>query len=399
MGARILHVDLDAFFVEVCRQRHPELRDLELLVVGGRRDQRGVVQSASYGARRYGIHAGMPIAQAVRLCPQATFFQGAFSAYRDASRAVRAVLERFSPTVVMASLDEAYLDFAGTERLYPISLLPVAEELRDRVRQETGLDCSVGIGPNRMIAKLASDCAKPRGLMEVRAGWEKGFLAGLSLRALPGVGPKTAERWAELGLIEVHQVQQMEERALERLIGPDARPLKLRAQGRGGTTLSANNRLPKSVSRETTISYDVRDPAELERILALLTARVAAQLRDEQILTRTVTMKLRHDDFRTVTRRHTLETATDLDAELYLAARALFRTAFEEVRQRDRGVRLIGIAATNLGTAEEPDLFERPERSRLRRLTAAVDKVRDKFGFDSVTSATILELRQRRPKG
>ena len=397
MPARLVHVDLDAFFVEVCRQRHPELRDIELLVVGGRRDQRGVVQSASYGARQFGIHAGMPIAEAVRRCPQATFFQGAFAHYRSASLAVRAVLEEFSPTVVMASLDEAYLDFAGTERLHPVSLLPVAMELRDMVRQETGLVCSVGIGPNRMIAKLASDCAKPRGLMEVRAGWEEGFLAGLPLRALPGVGPKTAERWAELGLKDVHQVQQMEERVLERLIGADARPLKIRARGQGGTTLSTN-RLPKSVSRETTLSRDQRDPAELERILALLTARVAAQLRDEQILARTVTMKLRHDDFRTVTRRQTLETATDLDAELYHAARELFRTAFEEVRRRDRGVRLIGIAATNLATVAEPDLFERPERSRLRQLTAAVDKVRGKFGFNSVTPATILELRQRRPK-
>lgn len=397
MPARILHVDLDAFFVEVCRQQHPELRDLELLVVGGRRDQRGVVQSASYGARRFGIHAGMPIAEAVRLCPQATFFQGAFSHYRSASQAVRTVLGEFSPIVVMASLDEAYLDFAGTERLYPVSLLPVAEQLRDRVRQRTGLDCSVGIGPNRMIAKLASDCAKPRGLMEVRAGWERGFLAGLPLRALPGVGPKTAERWAELGLRDVHQIQEMEERALERLVGADARALKLRAQGQGGTVLRPN-RLPKSVSRETTLSHDMRDPAELERILALLTARVGGQLRDEQILARTVTMKLRHDDFRTVTRRQTLETATDLDAELYQAARSLFRTAFAEVRQRDRGVRLIGIAATNLSTTAEPDLFERPERGRLRQLTAAVDKVRGKFGFDAVTSATILELRQRRRK-
>ena len=397
MPARILHVDLDAFFVEVCRQQHPELRDLELLVVGGRRDQRGVVQSASYGARRFGIHAGMPIAEAVRLCPQATFFQGAFSHYRSASQAVRTVLGEFSPIVVMASLDEAYLDFAGTERLYPVSLLPVAEQLRDSVRQTTGLDCSVGIGPNRMIAKLASDCAKPRGLMEVRAGWEQGFLAGLPLRALPGVGPKTAERWAELGLRDVHQVQEMEERALERLVGADARALKLRAQGQGGTVLRPN-RLPKSVSRETTLSHDMRDPAELERILALLTARVGGQLRDEQILARTVTMKLRHDDFRTVTRRQTLETATDLDAELYQAARSLFRTAFAEVRQRDRGVRLIGIAATNLSTTAEPDLFERPERGRLRQLTAAVDKVRGKFGFDAVTSATILELRQRRRK-
>ena len=397
MPARILHVDLDAFFVEVCRHNHPELRDVELLVVGGRRDQRGVVQSASYPARRFGIHAGMPIGEAVRLCPEATFFQGSFGNYKKASLAVRAVLEDFSPVVVMSSLDEAYLDFGGTERLHPISLLPVAEQLRDQVKSATELDCSVGIGPNRMIAKLASDCAKPRGLMEVRSGWEEGFLAGLPLRAMPGVGPKTAERWAELGLTNVHQIQTMTEPALERLIGADARPLKLRAHGQGGTTLRAD-RLPKSVSRETTLSRDLRDPDRLERILALLTARVAAQLRDEQILARAVTMKLRHDDFRTVTRRRTLETATDLDAEIYLAARSLFRDAFEEVRRRDRGVRLIGVAATNLGRAAEEDLFEPPERSRLRRLTEAVDKVRGKFGFDAMTPGSIFELRRRRPK-
>jgi DNA polymerase IV len=397
MPARLLHVDLDAFFVEVCRQYYPELRQIELLVVGGRRDQRGVVQSASHAARRFGVHAGMPIAEAVRLCPQATFFQGAFVHYRDASRAVRAVLEGFSPTVVMASLDEAYLDFGGTERQYPVSLLPVAEQIRDAVKERTGLDVSVGIGPNRMIAKLASDCAKPRGLMEVRAGWERAFLAGLPLSALPGVGPKTAGRWAELGLTSVHQVQDLEERALEQLIGADARSLKVRANGRGGTVLRPD-RLPKSVSRETTLSRDLRDPEELERILALLTARVTSQLRDEQILARSVTLKLRHDDFRTVTRRQTLETATDLDAEIYRAARQLFRLAFAEVRRRDRGVRLIGVAATNLGTAAEEDLFEPAERVRLRHLTEAVDKVRNKYGFDAVTPGSITRLRGRRRK-
>jgi DNA polymerase-4 len=396
MSARILHVDLDAFFVEVCRQRHPELRGVELLVVGGRRDQRGVVQSASYGARTYGVHAGMPIAQAVRLCPAATFFQGSFVHYRDASRAVRAVLQRFSPTVVMTSLDEAYLDFAGTDRIYPVSLLPVAERIRDTVRDDTGLDCSIGIGPNRMIAKLASDCAKPRGLMEVRAGWEEGFLAGLPLSALPGVGPKTAARWAELGLTDVYQVQGMDEAALGRLVGGDARGLKRRAHGHGGSTLRGE-RLPKSVSRETTLSRDLRDPEELEAILSLLTARVAGQLREEQLVGRTVTLKLRHDDFRTVTRRRTLETATDLDAELYEAARALFREAFGEVRRRNRGVRLIGIAATNLGVAAEADLFEPPERQRLRELSAAVDKVRGKYGFGAVTSGSVLRAKRRRP--
>jgi DNA polymerase IV len=394
MGARILHVDLDAFFVEVCRQQHPELRGVELLVVGGRRDQRGVVQSASYGARRFGIHAGMPIAQAVRLCPQATFFQGAFTAYRDASRAVRAVLERHSPTVVMASLDEAYLDFAGTEQLFPVSLLPMAEQLRDEVKRDTGLDCSIGIGPNRMIAKLASDAAKPRGLMEVRAGWEEGFLAGLPLKAMPGVGPKTAARWAELGLADVHQVQDMNEAALERLIGPEARTLKRRVHGYGGTTLR-DDRLPRSVSRETTLSRDLRDPARLEATLSLLTARVAGQLREEHLVARTVTLKLRHDDFYTVNRRHTLEIATDLDAELYATARDLFRAAFADVRVRDRGVRLIGISATNLGHAAEADLFEPEARRRLRDLTVAVDQLRDKFGFAAVTPGSVLRAKRR----
>ena len=396
MPARIMHVDLDAFFVEVCRHRHPELREVDLLVVGGRRDQRGVVQSASYGARKFGVHAGMPIAEAVRLCPAATFFQGSFDHYREASAQIERVLGDFSPTVVMASLDEAYLDFGGTEQLYPGSLLPVAERLRDAVRDAAGLDCSVGIGPNRMIAKLASDFAKPRGLMEVRAGWEEGFLAGLPVSALPGVGPRTAARWAELGLVDVVQIQRMDPAQLERLVGDDAKALKLRAHGYGGTTLSAD-RLPRSVSRETTMSRDERNPARLEQLLALLTARVAAQLRDEGLLARTVTLKLRHDDFHTVTRRRTLETATSLDAELYGAARELFRLAFEDARHRDRGVRLIGIAATNLLTASSPDLFEPAERARLRRLTDAVDKVRDKYGFDAVTSANISGMKRRRP--
>lgn len=390
-----MHVDLDAFFVEVCRQRHPELRDVELLVVGGRRDQRGVVQSASYGARAFGIRAGMPIAEAVRRCPGATFFQGAFTHYREASHAVRDVLAGFSPTVVMASLDEGYLDFSGTDRLHPVSLLPVAEALRDTIRQRTGLASSVGIGPNRMIAKLASDNAKPRGLMEVRGGWEEGFLAGLPLRALPGVGPKTAERWAGLGLVNVVEIQRMGLAALENLIGPEARLLKLRAHGYGGTALHAD-RLPRSVSRETTLARDLRDPGRLERMLGLLTARVASQLREERLVARTVTLKLRHDDFHTVTRRATLEEATDLDTELFGAARVLFRAAFADVQRRDRGVRLIGIAATNLATAAAPDLFESEERARQRRLTRAVDAVRERFGFEAVGQAAFVS--ERRPR-
>lgn len=389
MTIRLMHVDLDAFFVEVCRHRHPELRDVDLLVVGGKRESRGVVQSASYGARKFGVRAGMPIAEAVRRCPGATFFQGSFAHYRDASRAVRQVLQEFSPTVVMASLDEAYLDFSGTDRLYPVSLLPVAESIRDRVREATGLDCSVGIGGNRMIAKLASDFAKPRGLMEVRAGWEEGFLAGLPLGALPGIGPVTAARWKERGLTEVAQVQAMSEAELQRHVGDAASSLKRRAHGHGGMVLRAD-RLQRSISRETTMGRDERRPERLETLLTLFAARIGAQLRKEGLVARTVALKLRHDDFRTITRRTTLREGTDLDAELLEPALQLFREAFEDVRKRDRGVRLIGISATNLAEAAEADLFEAEKRQRSRRLTDAVDQLRARYGFDAVTVARLL---------
>lgn len=392
MTIRLVHVDLDAFFVEVCRQLRPELRNVDLLIVGGRADGRGVVQSASYGARAFGVRAGMPSAEAARRCPGATFVQESFDEYRKASRAVRRVLEEFSPMVVMASLDEGYLDFTGTDRLHPVSLLPVAEEIRDRVKAEAGLDCSVGIGPNRMVAKLASDAAKPRGLMEVREGWEEGFVAGLPLRALPGIGPRTAARLESLGLTEVAQVQARSVEELEKLIGSDAKLLKRRAHGHGGRVLRGQ-RDTKSVSRETTLAKDTADPMRLEQILLRLSAHVASQLRGEGLAARTVTLKLRHGDFVTITRSHTLPAPSDLDAELTEAARALLRTAFEEVRRKGRGVRLVGVAATNLIEAPMADLFEAPERTRLRQLTSAVDRVRERFGFDAAKSGSLVQKR------
>lgn len=379
-----MHVDLDAFFVEVCRRHFPELRDVELLVVGGRRDSRGVVQSASYGARRFGVRSGMPIAQAARLCPGATFVKGSFPLYRQASRQVRAVLAGFAPMVAMASLDEGYLDFSGTDALHPVSLLPVAQRIRLAIQAETGLDCSIGIGPNAMIAKLASDFAKPRGLMEVRAGWEAGFVAGLPLRALPGIGPRTAERYAALGLTEVAQVQRMPHGDLARLVGEDdARVLAFRAAGRGRTVLRPDD-APKSVSRETTLSRDLDDHDELDRILGALVSRVAAQLRGEGLTARRVTLKLRHGDFRTVSRQVTLPDPTDLDAELRAAARRLLAGEFPDVRRRGHGVRLIGVAASLLTADAGPGLFDPPERSRLRDLTRAVDRVRARYGFNAL---------------
>ncbi len=294
----------------------------------------------------------------------------------------------------MASLDEAYLDFSGTERLYPVSLLPVAEQIRDDIRRNTGLDASIGIGPNRMIAKLASDFAKPRGLMEIRPGWEEGFVAGLELRALPGIGPKTAARLARLGLTQAAQVQAMSEESLVRLIGDGARELKWRAHGHGSAVLRPD-RLPRSVSREATLARDTTDLAYLQRLLALFVGRVAGELRAQGLVARAVVLKLRQADFRTVTRRRTLPRATDLDAELLGPARALLEAAFADSSRRGQAVRLLGLAATGLDDAAPAELFEPPQRARLRDLAAAVDRVRQKYGSDAVTPAALLSLERR----
>jgi DNA polymerase-4 len=308
---------------------------------------------------------------------------------------VREVLRRHSPVVAMASLDEAYLDYAGTERLWPVSLLPEAEAIRDGVKAATGLDCSVGIGPNRMVAKLASDYAKPRGLMEVRAGWEEGFLAGLELRALPGVGPRTAARWAERGLTTVAQVQGLAPEALAGVVGDNASWLKLRAHGHGGTTLRAG-RAVKSVSRETTFARDLRDPAEARRVLDLLAARVTAQLREEGLEARTLTLKIRWDDFTTRTRSRTLPEPTALEGEVLPAARALLDPAFAEALRARHGVRLLGIAATNLVPAGPADLFEAPARQRQRALSDVLDRVRGRYGFDAIAPGHLVDRPGRR---
>ncbi|MBP6443238.1 MAG: DNA polymerase IV [Gemmatimonadales bacterium] len=390
MSTRILHCDLDAFFVEVCRRHDPALEGVDLLIVGGRRQSRGVVQSASYGARAFGVRSGMPIAEAARRCPGATFVKGEFAWYKEASRAVRTVLERHAPLVVMTGMDEGYLDFSGTDLLHPVSLLEVATQIRHDVRRSADLDCSIGIGPNRMLAKLASDYAKPRGICEVRSGWERGFLAGLPLKALPGIGPKTADRLAARGLNDVAQVQEMPLDELGTLLGrEEAIALKRRADGAGGSIVRASGP-PKSVSRETTFPRDVTDAAALDRMLHLLTARVAGQLRDEALQAGAVVLKLRHSDFTTVTRRTTLTSPTALDAELMAAARRLLAPALAAARGKRQAVRLLGIAATALGQAEAPDLFEPEARGKARDVSRAVDAVRARFGFEAMQSARLV---------
>jgi DNA polymerase-4 len=339
----------------------------------------------------------MPIAQAARLCPTATFVRGEFANYRDASHQVQEVLERHAPMATMTGLDEGYLDFSGTDLLHPVSLLDVAEQIHDDVRETSGLHCSIGIGPNRMIAKIASDYAKPRGICEVRAGWEQGFVAGLPLAALPGIGPKTTKRFADRGLVDVAQVQAMPMAELVALVGrEEAAVLARRAEGHGGMVLRAHGPA-KSVSRETTFRRDVSSAEELDRVLMLLTSRVAGQLRDEGLVAGAIVLKLRHGDFTTVTRRTSITVPTALDLELLAPARLLLKPAFAEARRRGQGIRLLGIGTTRLVESEAPDLFEAEERKRQREVTTAVDAVRAKYGFDAMKSGRLVKRREEAP--
>ena len=285
---------------------------------------------------------------------------------------MRGTLERFAPTVVMASLDEGYLDFTGTERLHPVSLLPVAEAVRDTVRADAGLDVSIGIGPNRMVAKLASDAAKPRGSWRCAPGWEEGFLAGLPLRALPGIGPDDGTTaggsWA---CSDVWQVQQMAEaRARRASSATRRRLLKLRAHGWGGTVLRSDRPATLREPRDDLRPRRARPRRARDDAAALRHARVEPAARRAARWRAPSRSSCGTTTSTTVTRSATLREATDLDRDLFEAVRPLFVEAFGDAcRQRNRGVRLIGVSATNLTRASAPDLFEAPQRERLRQLS------------------------------
>ena len=359
MGARILHVDLDAFFVEVCRQRHPELRDVELLVVGGRRDQRGVVQSASYGARRYGIHAGMPIAQAVRLCPQATFFQGSFPHYRDASRAVRAgaraLLADRGHGLARRGLPRFRRHGAAVPRLAPAGRGAApgrgAQGHRARLQRRHRTqpdDRQAGLGRRQATRPDGGSAG-----LGTRAFWR-----GCRSRRCRASARRPRSAGPELGLVDVWQIQQMEERALERLIGPEARALKRRAEGYGGTTLQRRPAAAIGEPRDHALARRARPrgarghPVPPHRPGGGPAPRRGAGGKDRQ--PQAAPRRFPHGDAAS----HASRWRPIWTASCSARPASSFGRAFADVRGRDRGVRLIGIAATNLGVAAEADLFE-----------------------------------------
>jgi DNA polymerase-4 len=378
LHSSILHVDMDAFFVSVELLTRPELRG-KPVVVGGRPDQRGVVSAASYEARKYGIHSAMPLRTAGRLCPHAVFLDGHHEKYGEWSDRVASILARFSPIVEMVSIDEAYLDLAGTERIYGPPFA-AADKLLRTITKQTQLPCSGGLATTRLVAKVASDQGKPRGLVWVAPGMEARFLAPLPIRKIPGIGEVTERALRALAIETVEHLASHSQEKLESIFGQWGTALFRKARG-GDAYEFLIDAEPKSISHNHTFGEDTSDVAEMESMLSHLSQKACKRLREAGLSSRTLTLTIRYAGFQTYTRSKTVPDPARLDADVF----AVFLGLFREHRDPKRKVRLLGVALSALSHgAEQLDLLQADRRDKLKKLTEATDRLRDKFGFGSV---------------
>ena len=383
-GCTILHVDMDAFFVSVEVRRRPELAGKPVIVGGA--GPRGVVSSASYQARAFGVRSAMPGAQAARLCPEAIFLPPDFAAYSEASRAVMAVFRDVTPLVEPLSLDEAFLDVSGALRLLGRPA-EIGQAIRDRIRIEQHLPCTVGVASTKFVAKLASALAKPDGLAVVPADRILDYLHPLPVSALWGVGERTAEQLHRLGLKTVGHIAEVPIGMLRSALGDAAAShLHSLANGRDSRRVDPVH-VEKSISAETTFDVDIDDPAKIRRTLLALSNRVATRLRQSEVAGRTIAIKVRLSDFRTLNRSRTLHSPTDVAKDIFDTSIALF----EALRPGDR-IRLLGVRAEGLvnsdGMPRQAALGDR-ERG-WSELERAADAATARFGRSAVRPASLL---------
>jgi DNA polymerase IV len=371
----VMHVDLDAFYASVEQLRKPELRGKPVIVGGaGIPGERGVVAAASYEARVFGVRSAMPLSRARRLCASAVFVPCDFAAYREASKAVFNILDRYSPTIEPIALDEAYLDCTGQEALMGAPD-KVALRLRDEVKAACGLDLSIGVASCKLVAKVASELRKPRGLVIVRPGEEAAFLAPLPLAKLPGCGPATVARLERLSVRTIGDLAALPDPLLGELFGQYGRVLGAHARGIDPSPVTPPGD-PKSISREITFDRDQVNVAKVRETALGLLQDVGQSLRAHGLSARTVVLKIRYQPFDTQSRQATLAFPTDRDDQLADA----FRQLLESQIDRSRPIRLIGAGVSNLeASATQLDLLE-DRSSRRVRLDQQLDGLRERYG-------------------
>ncbi|MGC2108288.1 MAG: DNA polymerase IV [Candidatus Korobacteraceae bacterium] len=389
----IFHVDMDAFFVSVEEVFDPSLKG-KPVVVGGRPNERGVVSAASYAARKFGVHSAMPLRTAAKLCPQAIFVDGHPDRYREYSAKVYEVLNRFSPKLEMVSIDEAYVDMTGTERLHGPPLR-AAHALHTAMKAETKLNCSIGIGTSRLVAKVCSDQAKPNGVLWVLPGREVEFLGPLDVRKIPGVGKVMEKRLHDQGIAKVRDLASRDERWLERNFGALGAALSGKARGldAGGwfDTDIGEEEGAKSISHEHTFSHDTSNAQQLEATLARLSEMVCRRLREQKLNARTLQLKLRDASFHTITRAHTVDRPTAVDSEVFSTIRELFRAAW-----KGDAVRLLGVHVSHFEEeSEQISLDGQRSHEKWTQALSAADRLREKYGEGTISLATGMKARFR----
>lgn len=392
----ILHIDMDTFFCSVERLFDPALEGRPV-IVGGDPSHRGVVSACSYEARRSGVHSAMPLAKAGKLCPQAAYLPGNFKAYLRYSGLVRDILDEYTPVVEHAGIDESYLDLTGC-RLAFGEPAGVARKIIKRIADELGLPASGGLSASKVVSKVASAAAKPNGFLEIKPGEELAFLSPLPVEKLPGVGPVCRASLADLGIRTVGDLSLLPVEALESVLGSWGRVLHEHARGLDRRRLESG-RTPKSVSRETTYDTDTIDYDMVRSTLLLLSERCCLALRREGLATTRIAVKLRHSDFKTYMKFHTLEVPTDQEQVVYRTALDLFE------RLLDRGVliRLVGVALSGLVSAGcQGELFagagpgepggERLDSLRVDNLNESIDAIRERYGFSAIVRGSTAAL-------
>jgi nucleotidyltransferase/DNA polymerase involved in DNA repair len=384
----ILHVDMDAFFASVEQRDHPELRGKPVLVGGS--GPRGVVAAASYEARVFGCRSAMPSAVAKRLCPHAVFVKGSFEQYKEDSRRVMEILGSFSPLVQPVSIDEAFVDVSGSTGLFG-SGVAIGQEIRRRVKSELLLTCSVGVAPNKFLAKLASDLNKPDGLAVISMDTVRTTLDPLPVSRLWGVGPAAEKSLHRLGVRTIRDLHALPKEVLRSRFDDFGEHLWHLARGLDDRAVHTD-REAKSISHEHTFAQDLEDADAVRAVLADEAEQVARRLRKHARFARTVTVKIRFGDFETVTRSATLEAATDRTDTIAAAARSLF----DHWAKSFRPVRLIGVGVSNLSdSAGQSGLFDNDNADRKRAVDQAADAIAAKFGKRAVQRASSIHKQSR----